>query len=388
MFEVSLMGSMPRGNALLKAVRDVDKGRMSKEDYDAMVEDATEKVVKLQDAYDVDYITCGELSRDNYVSFIAGALGGVNMMSMSDMLPYFENKKAYEDMLSILDVPANSIKNAICAGKVTRDKPLVLEELRAMKRMTKSKKKITLPGPYLVTRSMWLKGLSDNYYNSKEELGADVVAIFKEEIRELQEEGVEIIQFDEPVLTEVVFSPEHTRTFMCASLSEKKDPTEELIFATGLIKEVLASVDREKSRAALHVCRGNWSKDETILLTGSYTPLLELFEAVKADIYFLEYSTDRAGDIASLFENKKIFEHATLGLGVMNPRQDATESKESIIKRVEEVMDYLPPEKIMLNPDCGFATFAKKPVNELEHIEEKLAVLESVKKELRNRYGQ
>ena len=64
MFEVSLMGSMPRGNALLKAVRDVDKGRMSREEYDKMVEEATEKVVKLQDAYDVDYITCGELSRD------------------------------------------------------------------------------------------------------------------------------------------------------------------------------------------------------------------------------------------------------------------------------------------------------------------------------------
>ena len=41
----------------------------------------------------------------------------------------------------------------------------------------------------------------------------------------------------------------------------------------------------------------------------------------------------------------------------------------------------------MLNPDCGFATFAKKPVNELEHIEEKLAVLESVKETLRARYA-
>lgn len=45
---------------------------------------------------------------------------------------------------------------------------MVLEELRAMKPMTGSKKKITLPGPYLVTRSIWLKGLCDNYYNFKE----------------------------------------------------------------------------------------------------------------------------------------------------------------------------------------------------------------------------
>ena len=108
---------------------------------------------------------------------------------------------------------------------------------------------------------------------------------------------------------------------------------------------------------------------------------------MKADIYFLEFSTDRAGSIGSLFEGHDIFKEATLGLGVMNPRSDEAEPAEKIIARVEEVMEYLPKERIMLNPDCGFATFAKKPVNELEHIEEKLAVLESVKENLRARYA-
>lgn len=387
MFEVSLMGSMPRGNALLKAARDLSKGRLDRESYEAMVAAGTEKVVRLQEAYDVDYITSGEQGRDNYVSFIAGALDGVEMMSMSDMLPYIEDKKAYEDMLSILDVPANSIKNAICQGKIERSRSLVGGELEAMKKLTDRKIKITLPGPYLVTRSMWLKGLSDKFYDSKEALGEDVIRVFKEEIEELQAMGVDIIQFDEPVLTEVVFSPAHTRTFMCASLSEKKDPTEELAFATHLIQSVFNTIDRSKSKVGLHVCRGNWSKDETILLTGPYTPLLDLFEAVKADIYFLEFSTDRAGSIGSLFEGHDIFKDATLGLGVMNPRSDEAEPAEKIIARVEEVMEYLPKERIMLNPDCGFATFAKKPVNELEHIEEKLAVLESVKENLRARYA-
>lgn len=63
-----------------------------------------------------------ELKKEGYLKLLIfkelGALGAVNMMSMSDMLPYIEDKKAYEDMLSILDVPANSIKNAICAGKL------------------------------------------------------------------------------------------------------------------------------------------------------------------------------------------------------------------------------------------------------------------------------
>lgn len=387
-FEVSLMGSMPRSQALLKAQRDLNKGRLTQSDYDQMVYQETEELVRLQEKYDTDYITSGELERDNYVSFIAQSLDGAVMMSNSEMLDYIEDKHAYEEMLSILDVPASSIKNAVCQGKVSRSRPIVAGELKLLKQLTERKLKITLPGPYLVTRSMWLKGLSDQYYDSKEKLGQDVIRCLVEEVRELQEMGVDIIQFDEPVLTEVVFSPGNTRTFMCASLSEKKDPTEELAFAKDLIKTTFDQIDRQKSQVALHVCRGNWSRDESILLEGPYTPLLDLFQYVDADILYLEYSTDRAGSIDSLFLDNDLAERITLGLGVMNPRQDQTESKDDIIASVEKVLNYLPPERIAINPDCGFATFAKKPVNSMTYIEEKLKVLEEVKMELRDRYGQ
>lgn len=385
-FQVSLLGSMPRERDILKANRDLKKGRMSEEDYSKLIEAKTKEVIDLQEEYGVDIITSGELARDNYVSFIADFIQGVEMMSMSDMLDYIEDKKAYEAMLSILDVPATTIKNAICVGRIKREKSMCADELKMMHQYSDSEKKVTLPGPYLIARSMWLKGLSDQYYVSKEELGQDVIKILLEEVEDLQEMGVDIIQFDEPVLTEVVFSPENTRTFMCASLSEKKDPAEELAFAEDLLKGVFDHIDRSQTKLGLHVCRGNWSKDEEILLSGPYTPLLDLFDAVKADIYYLEYSTDRAGDIESLFEGTSIFDEAILGLGVMNPRSDETESKERIIAQVEEVLNYLPAERIHLNPDCGFATFAQKPVNEYGHIREKLKVLNEVSHELRERY--
>lgn len=386
-FEVSLMGSIPRSKELLKARRDLSKDRLSLKEFKDLVERETEKWVELQETYDVDYITSGELERDNYVSFIADSLNGATMMSNSEMLDYIEDKKAYEEMLSILDVPGSSIKNAICTGKISRKKTLVGDELNLIKKFTNNKTKVTLPGPYLVTRSMWLKGLSDKYYKSKEELGEDVIQVLLEEVEELQEQGVDIIQFDEPILTEVVFSPGNTRTFMCASLSEKKDPTEELKFAKQLIGSTFEAINRDKSKVGLHVCRGNWSKDESILLEGPYTPLNDLFEYVKADILYLEYSTDRAGSLDSLFANNSLSDNIILGLGVMNPRSDLTESVDSIVASVEKVLDYLPKERIAINPDCGFATFAKKPVNSMQYIEEKLKVLEQAKNELRLRYG-
>ena len=385
-FLVSLLGSMPRSKKLLTAKRKLNKGNIDLKTYNEILDEETKYVVELQENNNIDIITSGELNRDNYVSFIAERLEGVTMMSMADMFDYIEDKQGFEQILEILDVPAISIKNAICTGKVKYNKPLVTDEMIELKKLTNKKIKATLPGPYLITRSMWLPALSKQYYDSKDSLGKDIIKVLKEEIDSLAKIGVDVIQFDEPVLTEVVFSEGKTRSFMCAALSEKKDPTEELKFATKLIKSVIDYAKEKEILVSLHVCRGNWSRDESILLTGPYTPLLPLFEETLPNILTLEFSTPRAGEISSLFSSTLIRNNCILGLGVMNPRTDDIEPLEDILNRVEEVMQYIPKERIWLNPDCGFATFANRPVSTMEIIDKKLARLNEAKNTLRNLY--
>ena len=385
-FLVSLLGSMPRSKKLLTAKRKLNKGNIDLNTYQEILDEETKYVVELQENNYIDIITSGELNRDNYVSFIAERLDGVTMMSMADMFDYIEDKQGFEQILEILDVPAISIKNAICTGKVKYNKPLVADEMIELKKLTDKKIKATLPGPYLITRSMWLPALSKQYYDSKDSLGEDIIKVLKEEIDSLAKIGIDVIQFDEPVLTEVVFSEGKTRSFMCAALSEKKDPTEELKFATKLIKSVIDYAKEKEILVSLHVCRGNWSRDESILLTGPYTPLLPLFEQTLPNILTLEFSTPRAGEISSLFSSTLIRDNCILGLGVMNPRTDDIEPLEDILNRVEEVMQYIPKERIWLNPDCGFATFANRPVSTMDIIDKKLARLNEAKNTLRNLY--
>ena len=385
-FLVSLLGSMPRSKKLLTAKRKLNKGNIDLKTYQEILDEETKYVINLQENNNIDIITNGELNRDNYVSFIAERLDGVTMMSMADMFDYIEDKQGFEQILEILDVPAISIKNAICTGKVKYNKPLVADEMIELKKLTDKKIKATLPGPYLMTRSMWLPALSKQYYDSKDSLGEDIIKVLKEEIDSLAKIGIDVIQFDEPVLTEVVFSEGKTRSFMCAALSEKKDPTEELKFATKLIKSVIDYAKEKEILVSLHVCRGNWSRDESILLTGPYTPLLPLFEETLPNILTLEFSTPRAGEISSLFSSTLIRDNCILGLGVMNPRTDDIEPLEDILNRVEEVMQYIPKERIWLNPDCGFATFANRPVSTMEIIDKKLARLNEAKITLRKLY--
>lgn len=385
-FTTSLIGSFPRSRELLSLKRKLNVDEKFREEYNKLLKEETKKIVELQEKYSIDIITNGELRRDNYVSFIADKINGVVMMNMSDMLDYIEDKNAFEKILQTLDVPSVSIKNAICNGKLEYNKKLVADEIKELKEITSSKIKATLPGPYLMTRSMWLYPLSKNFYASKEALGEDVIKILKKEVDNLIEEKVDVIQFDEPVLTEVVFSKGQTRSFMCAALSEKKDPTEELKFASYLIKSVVDYVKKTSALSSVHVCRGNWSKDESILLTGSYTPLIKLFEDVMADILALEFSTPRAGELSSIFESEKIRNNVILALGVINPRTDSIESAKSIFDIATKALKFIPKERLWLNPDCGFATFANRPVNTFEIIEKKLKQLEIAKNMLRKAY--
>ena len=73
--------------------------------------------------------------------------------------------------------------------EIKRKESLLKEEILRIRQFSDKELKATLPGPYLMTRSMWLPALSSKVYDSKEELGKDVVALLKEEIEELRQMG-------------------------------------------------------------------------------------------------------------------------------------------------------------------------------------------------------
>lgn len=152
------------------------------------------------------------------------------------------------------------------------------------------------------------------------------------------------------------------------------------------MKPVLDLINASGSIGAIHVCRGNWTKDESALLEGAYDKLSKFFTKVGAKMLNLEFSTPRAGDVGLLFKNNDLADEIILGLGVINPRSDEVESVEDIVKRVEEALKYLPAERIWLNPDCGFATFAQRPLNPYPVIQEKLSHMTEAAQILRDKY--
>ena len=347
---------------------------MPETEFQEIVEASVRQVVRRQEEAGVDIVTDGEQGRDNFVSFVATRLEGTRLMTLLELLDLIEDKVGFERLLQTLDVPAYSISNATCVGRVARRRPLAADEARVLRGLTRKPIKVTLPGPYILTRSLWVKEASAEFYADKEALGRDVVGALREEIADLLELEVPFIQLDEPVLSELAFAPGQTRTFMCAALSARKDPSEELDFAVHLLRDVLSGFNG--ARFGLHVCRGNWSRDESTLLRGSYDALASTLDRMPVRQLVLEYSTERAGDL-------RRFAAPELGLGAVNPRTDRVESPEEIARRVESALGLYPPEGLFLNPDCGFCTFSNRPMASEEIAAAKLRSLAAAARKLR-----
>jgi 5-methyltetrahydropteroyltriglutamate--homocysteine methyltransferase len=76
-----------------------------------------------------------------------------------------------------------------------------------------------------------------------------------------------------------------------------------------------------------------------------------------------------------------------LGLGVVNPRTDTVESPELILDRARTALEWIPENRLWLNPDCGFATFGNRPVNTMDVVRQKMRSLVKASEMLRRQYG-
>lgn len=153
-------------------------------------------------------------------------------------------------------------------------------------------------------------------------------------------------------------------------------------YAAQLLNQVVEGI--EGVRTAMHVCRGNWSRREDVLLTGDYEKLLPCFTALELDHFVLEYATPRAGDVDVV---GRALGHRGIGLGVVNPRTAEVESVDEIVRLAERALPYWNPAQIQLTPDCGFGCFANRCVNDAETAGRKLDAMVAAARVLRERCG-
>jgi 5-methyltetrahydropteroyltriglutamate--homocysteine methyltransferase len=167
LFPVTTVGSWPRPPRVAEAMRAYRRQRIDRAELDRIADEVAD-LLRLQETVGGDIVTDGE--RDNFYSFVAEKLSGVRLMTLAEMLDVVEGKAGFEQLLQSLDVPAYSIGSPICTARVDRREPLTVDDLAFARRHTDLPIKVTLPGPYLLTRAMFVPELTRAYYPDKEAL--------------------------------------------------------------------------------------------------------------------------------------------------------------------------------------------------------------------------
>lgn len=377
------IGSWPRPRWMLQAMHDHMEGRLDAKSFQLTADDAVRLSVAAQLRAGVDVVTDGEQRRDSYASFVGGILDNCQLIPLTDLLPLVDDPEEFARELRALDVPAAEVRHPAVFGPLGRSKPLAVHEMDFVKTLTNKPVKIALPGPYLLTRTMWLECVSDRAYPNRETLATDIVRVLREELACLLAAGVALVQFDEPVLSEVVYSGSVSkRSFMCGALSEKNEIPAELGFARELINAVVASFPKE--RLALHMCRGNWTPDEGAALSGNYTPLIETLSGLQVGSLLLELCTPRAGEMEIL---RAIPDDVRIGVGICNQKHAHIETLDAVLGKGEQAIQLFGKERVLFTPDCGFATFADNPLASEQIAEQKLKVIADASRILRQRHG-
>src|SRR5215510_12156003 len=130
LFTVTVVGSLPRPQPLLDALRRRQAKRIHLATFDRIVGQAVQEAVTLQEQAGVDIVSDGEQRRDNFYSFIVEYVDGIRLMSLAELLDYVENKAAFENLLKAFDVPAFPIKPPVVVGPLKRRKPRLWQNTR------------------------------------------------------------------------------------------------------------------------------------------------------------------------------------------------------------------------------------------------------------------
>ena len=205
-FSTTLIGSMPRSRELWKLKEKSIEDKTYLNEYRKKLFSETEEVIHMLEDTGIDVVISGELSRDNYMSYVAEHVPGIKLMTMEDIKSITGNTEEFNKSLEEMDAADNSMNSPVCIDKISTDVELNTEEVNMIRNITDKPFKMTLPSPYLLTRSMWLKEITGKVYADRKELGNDIVKLLINEIRRLVKVGAKIIQIDEPILSEVVFT--------------------------------------------------------------------------------------------------------------------------------------------------------------------------------------
>ena len=302
----SVVGSYSVPEWLERLKTDFYQRRISGQYLEDIHEVAIKAALKDQETAGVDVVSDGELRRDNDVDYFLARMPGVEIPHVAKTF-YYDYYDAY-------------VRHPIPVDDESARLGLV-DDLRFTLAYTDRPIKFSFTGPFSLARRV-----KNEAYANPDDLVLAFARILNREARALAEAGAAVLQIDEPFLAGY---------------------PEEVGLAVKAINSVYEGI--QGPTRAVHVCYGN--RYARPVWEGHYEFLFPAILDAQVDQVVLEFARKGYDDL-ELFK-KYPTRSLTLGLGVIDVKNPSPEPAELIVSRVHQALHVLPPDRLMINPDCG-----------------------------------
>jgi 5-methyltetrahydropteroyltriglutamate--homocysteine methyltransferase len=311
LFPTSLVGSYAQPDWLIDRanlasrfpprIRMRELWRVAEDQLAEAWDDATILAIRDQERAGLDILTDGEMRRESYSNRFATALGGVDIDNPGTALDRSGHPNPVPRVVS----------------EIRRSEPVMVDDARFLRAKTDAVTKITVPGPFTMSQQA-----QDDHYSDPASLALDYAAACNAEIRDLFAAGVDIVQIDEPYMQA---RPEPAREYGLAALNR--------------------ALEGVSGTTAVHICFGYAAIIHERPSGYSFLPELADCSCDQISIETAQSGLDL--EVLTALPGKTII------LGVLDLSDPAVESPEEVARRARRALEHVPPERIVLAPDCG-----------------------------------
>jgi 5-methyltetrahydropteroyltriglutamate--homocysteine methyltransferase len=265
-------------------------------------DDATVLAIRDMERANIDIITDGEIRRESYSNRFALALDGIDAARPGEVRAQFNR--------------ATKVPRVV--GPVRRSRPVELQDATFLLRNTGRAAKITLPGPFTLSRQA-----KNEFYRDEEQLVMDYAVAVNEELRDLKAAGVDVVQLDEPWV--------------------RTDPEKAVRFGVPAINRALEGID---GPTVVHICFGYAAVVKQTKPSG-YSFLPQLADTVARQISIEAAQPKLDLGVLRDLAGKQVI------LGVLDLGDAEIETTQTVAARIRAGLHFLPPERLIPAPDCG-----------------------------------